>query len=136
MPFPKLTRPHAIRIARRFVTDVLPSETWFQQTKHTIKAVILYGSTAKGTNRPDSDIDLLVLMPLTLEERYTQGEYFYYYDGREINIVIRSIERLRRIAEEHTDTFQKEVFRGSAIIQDVDGEMTGLIERIAQVKNV
>lgn len=75
-------------------------------------------------------------MPLTLEERYTQGEYFYYYDGREINIVIRSIERLRRIAEEHTDTSQKEVFRGSAIIQDVDGEMTGLIERIAQVKNV
>lgn len=136
MPVPKLTRPHAIRIARRFVKDLLPGEPWFHQTEAAIKAIVLYGSTAKGTNRPDSDIDLLVIMPLALEEQYTQGEYSYRYDGREINIVIRSIERLRHIAEEHTDTFQKEVFRDSVVIQDVDGEMTGLIERIGQIKNV
>lgn len=130
-----LTRAQALRIVRRFIKDVLPDETWFRQTKHAVKAVILYGSTAKGTNRPDSDIDLLIFMPLTLEEQYTQGEYFYRYDGKEVNIVIRSIERLRRIAEEHTDTFQKEVFRDSSIVQDADGEVTRLIERIARIRS-
>jgi len=37
----------------------------------------LYGSVAKGTNRGDSDIDILLIVPLEVEQTYTSGEYFY-----------------------------------------------------------
>ena len=76
-----------------------------------MKAFILYGSVAKETNRPDSDIDILIILPLEQEKRYAKGEYFYEYKGFLINIVLRSIEKLRKIVEEKKDLFQKKVFR-------------------------
>lgn len=131
----KLTRYKALTIAKQFITEQLPSENWFQQARPHTKAILLYGSVAKGTNRPDSDIDLLVFMPLEIEEQYTTGEYAYPYMGYEINIVIRSIERLRKIAEEHSDVFQKEVFRGAVILEAVDDEIERLLAAVAAISS-
>jgi len=36
--------------------------------------IILFGSRARGTARPDSDVDLLVIMPVTGSKRETQIE--------------------------------------------------------------
>ncbi len=129
----KLTKAEALKIVRRFVDEELPKFTWYQQTRSRIKATALYGPTAKGMNRPDSDIDILIFMPLAEEEMHTTGEYFYSFQNREINIVIRSIERLRKIAEEKSDAFQKEVFRESVVIESADDEVAKLLKAIQAI---
>ena len=126
----QVTKSEAIALTEQFIAHQLPNEPWYRNCKPYIKAILLYGSVAKGTNRPDSDIDLLVLMPLQVEEKYTTGEYFYSYEGHEINLVIRSIERLRKIAEEREDKFQKEVFRQAAILNAADDEAEKLLHRL------
>jgi len=92
----------------------------------------LYGSVAKGTNRGDSDIDILLIVPLEVEQTYTSGEYFYTYQGNVINIVLRSIERLRIITQEQIDTFQKEIFRGAVIVTSINDEVKNLLSQIAR----
>ncbi len=65
---------------------------------HRIARLELFGSRAKGTARPDSDVDLLV----TLEAGYTPGlEFFGLADefaailGHPVDLVTRSaVERL------------------------------------------
>ena len=49
------------------------------------------------------------------------------YKDFKINIVLRSIEKLRKIAEDKNDLFQKEVFRSAEILADIDGEVTNLL---------
>ena len=49
--------PVVARVVRRVVEEVRPLR------------VILFGSRAKGTARPDSDVDLLVVMPEGTERR-------------------------------------------------------------------
>lgn len=129
----KITKPQAIRITSQFINDEFPGQAWYRQAKPYIRAILLYGSVAKGTNRPDSDIDLLIFMPLEIEEKYTTGEYVYPYKGYEINVVIRSIERLRKIAAVHRDPFQKEVFRESVILEATDDEVEQLLTGIATI---
>ena len=128
-----ISRTEAIRIANDFLSNDLKKEGWFASVEPFIKAIILYGSTAKGTNREDSDIDILIILPLEQEENYTVGEYIYNYKNTEINIVLRSIEKLRIIAQEKKDTFQKEVFRNSEILMDTDGEVTNLLKEIDNI---
>lgn len=125
----KISKPKAIEIIKRFLENGI-TEEWYQNINPYLKAVILYGSVAKGINRPDSDIDILFVLPLEIEEKYTKGEYLYKYDDYEINIVIRSIERLRKIAKQSYDSFQAEVFRESEIIWQKDDEVQKLLEKI------
>lgn len=125
-----ITKPQAIQIIKKFIELKLVAEKWYRDILPNIKAIILYGSTAKGTNKPDSDIDILIFVPLEIEEKYTKGEYFFKHDDREINIVLRSIEKLRKLAKENNDAFQKEVFRESEIIFEKDKEVRKLIECI------
>jgi predicted nucleotidyltransferase len=94
----KLIKTKAIQIIKEFIDSMLVKEEWYKNIQKKIKAIVLYGSVSKGTNRPDSDIDILIFVPLAIEEKYTKGEYFYDFNGHEINIVLRSIERLRKLA--------------------------------------
>jgi predicted nucleotidyltransferase len=128
-----INRDEATQIVNDFLSNDIKNEQWFQNITPFIKAIILYGSTAKGTNREDSDIDILIILPLEQEEKYTIGEYIYNYKNTEINIVLRSIEKLRTIAQEKKDTFQKEVFRNSEILTDTDGEVTSLLKEIDKI---
>lgn len=127
-----LTKNEAISIARQFIQDLLPQERWFQHVQPFVQAMLLYGSVAKGQNRPDSDIDLLIILPLEIEENFTSGEYVYHFHNHEINIVLRSIERMRAIAKEANDSFQKEVFRGCVPIT-VSEEVSALLASIANI---
>jgi len=128
-----ITRTEAIDVARQFIENGLPRTSWFEHVESHLKATVLYGSVAKGTNRDDSDIDVLLIVPLAIEERYTTGEYFYDYRGQTMDIVLRSIERLRTIADEATDLFQKEVFRDCEIIAASDDEAQSLLNKIASI---
>ncbi len=130
-----ITKNQAVKIAKDFLETELEKEEWFLKVKPCIKAFILYGSVAKGTNRPDSDIDVMVILPLEQEKKHTEGEYFYDYQNQKINIVLRSIEKLRKIAEEKTDLFQKEVFRKAEVLADADGEIFDLLKEIDKINN-
>lgn len=117
-----------------FFDECVSVQSWYSDIKDHLKVVILYGSVAKGTNRPDSDIDLLFILPLDIEEKFTQGEYFLNHHGQEFNIVMRSVEKLRDIAEGEYDAFQAEIFRNSKIIWEKDNEVQGLIEKISKAQ--
>lgn len=129
-----ITRNDAIQIADSFIENNLKNELWFQNINSAISAIIFYGSRSKETNREDSDIDILIILPLEYEVKFTVGEYVYDYKGFEINIVLRSVEKLREIAREKKDTFQKEVFRNSEILIDKDGEVTSILKEIDKIK--
>ena len=130
-----INKSEAIKISKEFLRTELEKEGWFVTVKPFVKALILYGSVAKGTNKPDSDIDILVILPIEQEEKHTKGEYFYDYNGFKINIVLRSIEKLRKIAIEKNYLFQKEIFREAEVLMDVDGEVTNLLKEIGKIKN-
>lgn len=128
-----LSQSTAIELYKEFLCANLQNENWFQEIKEYIYATLLYGSVAKGTNREDSDIDILMIVPLAIEERYTGGEYFYKFQNQEINIVLRSIEKLRQIAKDKKDAFQKEVFRESIIINSKDDKVKTLLKEINSI---
>ena len=128
-----LNKSQAVKLVRDFLDTEIEKEGWFIKVKPSVNAFILYGSTAKGTNKPDSDIDIMIILPLTEEEKYTKGEYFYDYKGFKINIVLRSIEKLRKIASEKKDLFQKEIFRELEILMDTDGEVSNLSKEIEKI---
>ncbi len=128
-----ISKKQAIDIIKDFLDAELGKEDWFINVKLFIKAFVLYGSVAKGTNKLDSDIDVLLILPLEKEKEYTKGEYFYDYKGYKINIVLRSIEKLRKIASEKKDLFQKEIFVKAEIIIDNDGEVAKLLNEISKI---
>ncbi len=128
-----MNQKQAIRIYRQFLHDVLNNESWYKNVSSHIKASLLYGSVAKGTNQEDSDIDILLILPLKIEEMFTNGEYVYDYQSREVNIVLRSIEKLRKIAQEQKDSYQKEVFMDAAIISACDDEVKNLLLDIRKI---
>ena len=126
-----ITKSEAVELVKEFLEGDLKKEEWFRNVQDYVKAIILYGSVSKGTNRPDSDVDVLVILPLGVEEKCTKGEYVYTYKNFEINIVCRSIEKLRALATaEEKDLFQREVFRDSEIIWEADSEIKTLIESL------
>lgn len=121
----QVSKEESILIANEFIGNELKEEKWFQDIEKYIKAIIFYGSRAKRTNREDSDIDLLVILPLEIEKKYTKGEYAFDFKGLEVNIVMRSIEKLR-IIDFAKDEFQKEVFRDCEILYEGDNEVKEL----------
>ena len=130
-----ISKSQAIEIAKDFLKTELEKEDWFVKVKPSVKAFVLYGSVAKETNKPDSDIDIMIILPSEQEKKDTKGEYFYDYKGFKINIVLRSIEKLKKIVAEKKDLFQKEIFRKAEILMDVDGEASRLLKEIGKISN-
>lgn len=131
----KLSRKDGIEIVKSYLETKLPKLTWYKNIKPYIKAIIFYSSTAKGLNKPNSDLDLLIFLPLKIEAKYTKGEYFYKFNGRDINIVLRSIERLRKLSKEHNNSFESEVFRKCRILYESDSEVRTLIKKVRTAKD-
>jgi len=130
-----LNKNQVIKIAKDFLGKELEKEDWFVKVKPFIKAFVLYGSVAKETNKPNSDIDIMMILPLEQEKKYTKGEYFYDYKSFKINIVLRSLKKLRKIALEKKDIFQREIFRRAEVLMDTDGEVTNLLKEISKISN-
>ena len=60
--------------------------------------IILFGSRARGTARPDSDVDFLVVMPLRKPRRRLEGDLHAAVAGSELSkdIVVVTPEELER----------------------------------------
>ncbi len=126
----KLNRTEAVSILNDYIKNNIPRFKWYQHIKPHIKAIVFYGSTAKGLNKPESDLDILIFIPLKIETKYTNEEYFYKFKTRKINIVLRSIERLRKLSKEKNNLFEAEVFRNCEILYESDDEVRRLIKKI------
>jgi len=126
----KINRDEAVSILKEYINSVLIKKEWYKNIEPYIKAVVFYGSTAKGLNRADSDLDLLIFVPLKTEKKFTKGEYLYKYYGRKINIVIRSVERLRKLGLEQNNKFETEIFKNSEVLSEKDSEVRLLIKRL------
>jgi len=111
-----VTKKEAIVVLKEFIALILVNEEWYKSCVNVIELIILYGSVAHQTNRIDSDIDIALFMPLDYEHRFTKGEYFYNFEGYEINIVIKSTERLHAQIERGITVQDKHVFTDVEII--------------------
>ena len=65
----RITKQKAVKLIKEFLKE-LDKKKWYINIKPYIKAILLYGSVAKGTNREDSDIDILIFVPLKIEQKY------------------------------------------------------------------
>ncbi|MBT4208906.1 nucleotidyltransferase domain-containing protein [Candidatus Woesearchaeota archaeon] len=131
----KISKEEAVVLSKLFIDEFLPKEKWYRDIQPYMEAIVLFGSVTKGLNRPDSDIDLLIFVPIGIENKYAKGEYLFKFKDREFNIVLRSIERLEKIAKEQTDVFQAELFRNSEIIWEKSDKVRKLINSIQEINN-
>lgn len=130
----KLNRNEAICMLKEYIKTEIKKLKWYQNIKPYVKAIVFYGSTAKGLNRPKSDLDILIFVPLEIEKKYTKGEYSYKFKDKEINIVLRSIEKLLKIGEEKNNLFEAEVFRNCEVLYESDSKVRTLIKKIVAIK--
>lgn len=131
----KISKQEAVVLSKLFIDELLPTKKWYQDIQPYMKAIVLFGSVTKGSNRPDSDIDLLIFVPIGIENKYAKGEYLFKFKDREFNIVLRSIERLEKIAKEQTDVFQAEIFRGCEILWEKSDKVRRLIDSVCKINN-
>jgi uncharacterized protein len=63
--------------------------------------IILFGSRASGSHRPDSDVDFLVVMPLTKPRRRLEGDLHAALSDAELakDIIVVSPEELDRFRD-------------------------------------
>lgn len=130
----KLNRNEAICMLKEYIKTDINKLKWYQNIKPYVKAIVFYGSTAKGLNKPKSDLDILIFVPLEIEKKYTKGEYSYKFKDKEINIVLRSIEKLLKIGEEKNNLFEAEVFRNCEVLYESDSKVRTLIKKIVAIK--
>ncbi len=79
--------------------------------RHRIRRLALFGSVLKGTDRPDSDIDLLVefepeARPTLLDLAAMEEELSRHFGGRRVDL---------RTAAELSRYFRDEVVRGAEV---------------------
>ncbi len=79
--------------------------------------VILFGSHARGTAGSDSDVDLLVIMPLSGQSRHQQTAAIYQkcHPGFPIDIVVRTPEEFER-GLQGRDWFLQEIAREGKVM--------------------
>jgi len=80
--------------------------------------VILFGSHARGTPSPDSDVDLLIIGPFTGRSADTSVEIqMKLRPGFPVDLLVRTPEKIReRIAM--GDTFMEDVLRQGRVLYE------------------
>ena len=76
-----------------FISKLKEAEPYIRET-YEVKSMQMFGSTARGTNTPDSDVDLLVEMPPKWLLLVRLGNYLENLLGTSVDLV-RSTKNLR-----------------------------------------
>jgi len=93
MDTPKiLTRKEAIDVVRRYKEMIRPR---FEKEP----VVVLYGSYAKGSATPWSDLDVAVIVPKVNDNEWLVQSSRLVHDGHEVNDLIEPV-----LMEEHEDS--------------------------------
>ena len=110
-------------------------EDYFRKRKEVI-ALIFGGSVAKGMERPDSDLDAMVIVPdayyeTLLEENRTAEtiDGLCTYEGGYFDVKYMTKDYLRAAAERGSEPTRNS-FIGSRVLFSSDPEIEGLVEAI------
>lgn len=76
-----------------YITKLKQAEPYIRET-YKVKSMCMFGSTARGTNTPESDVDLFVDMPPKMSYLVRLGNYLENLLGTSVDLV-RSTETLR-----------------------------------------
>ena len=87
--------------------------------------VILFGSHAYGTPGPDSDVDILVIMPYEGHPAYKAAEISVRADARfPLDILVRTADQVReRVAL--NDFFMREITEKGLVLYDAADDRVG-----------
>lgn len=97
-------------------------------TKRDIDYAFIYGSFATGEERAESDIDLMVIGRISLEEVLALIRGPEEKLSREINVSLYDLQEIRKRVKDH-DSFIMEVLEGSKIMLIGDeNELRRIIE--------
>jgi predicted nucleotidyltransferase len=79
--------------------------------------IILFGSHARGTTGPDSDVDLLVIMPRDGETRQAQAAaiHFKCHPGFSIDVLVRTPEEFEARLKMR-DWFMRDIAREGKVL--------------------
>src|SRR3989344_6408660 len=141
----KVTVFEAVRIIKEFIRGDLTRKNWFKKIKLHIKAILLYGSVAKGTNRPDSDIDILIITPLKIGSLLRAGvsslialeitqEAVPNTQFREVIAEARnSVEKGKPLSQAFIDasTIYPPMFSEMAAVGEETGDVPSMLARVA-----
>jgi len=94
--------------------------------RHDVLGVILFGSHARGNNRPGSDVDLVVI----LAEGFRRA--VEYHDGQAFEIIYTTAEGALAYWESHIDDAAG-LWAVAKILYDKDGTIGKLKNEIEQV---
>ncbi|NBC16313.1 MAG: nucleotidyltransferase domain-containing protein [Bacteroidetes bacterium] len=89
MPVPTAATDYDEQV-QRLVTQIV-------RAVHPLR-IILFGSAARGEGQPDSDIDLLVVMPDGTHKRHTMQHLYEHLsgDGHPFDVLVATPETLTR----------------------------------------
>lgn len=76
-----------------YVAILKEAEPYIRET-YEVKSMQMFGSTARGTNTPESDVDLFVEMPPKMSYLVRLGNYLENLLGTSVDLV-RSSDNLR-----------------------------------------
>lgn len=125
-----ISQLNIVYFIQTFVRDKLQRQRWYSQTHKHIEGITITGSVTHGFADRYSDIDLHVFMPLKYEECYTKSEYIYIYHQHHINVIIRSSERLRRLAKSQDDTEQGWILGHDILVYEKHrGRLSSLLKK-------
>ena len=72
-----------------YITKLKEAEPYIKEN-YEVKSMCMFGSTARGTNTPESDVDLFVDMPPKMSHLVRLGNYLEELLGKSVDLVLPS----------------------------------------------
>lgn len=76
-------------IREEYISKLKEAEPYLRET-YEVKSMQMFGSMARGTNTPDSDVDLFVDMPPKMSYLVRLGNYLEELLGKSVDLVLPS----------------------------------------------
>ena len=115
-----------------FLDSTLGKEEWFVSVRPSVAAIILYGPASSGAIDTGSIVNIMVLLPKNLAQKYSKGKYSYDYKDYQFRVVTNSVEKLREIASGGFSAKESKLFADCVILAQSDNEVGDLIRKLSK----